>query len=217
MDELTMLRRFRADTRGPAAAEAAAAYRRLQDEIGRWQCPPGRPRPRRAWMPAAAAAAAAIAVTAAVAGVRAVHSDGGVTRAHLTAVILLQKAAAAAARQPAGGGRFYVTESEVITPWNRSLAPAVRTIWLGNGLPGRLVQPAPAGVHWRPVPPGISFGSRTLTWAQLRTLPTDPHRLLAANARVSRHRGTSLQAEEFDVAAGLLWEAPAVPALRAAL
>ncbi len=217
MDELTMLRGFRADTPGPTVGETAAAYGRLQDEIGRWQRPPGRPRPRRAWI-AAAAVAAAIAVAAAVVvGVRAVPRDGWVTRAHLTAVIMLQRAAAAAARQPEADGRFYVTESEVIAPWNRRLVPTLRTIWLGDGLPGRLVQPAPAGVHWGPVPPGISFGSRTLTWAQLRSLPTGPHRLLALVARVSQHRGTSLQAEEFDVVAGLLWETPAVPALRAAL
>ena len=217
MDELTLLRGVRADTPGPTAGEAAAAYTRLQDEIGRWQRLPGRPRRRRARILAAVAAAAAIAVAASLVGVRAVHRDGWAARAHLTAVIVLQRAAAAAARQPAADGRFYVTESEGITPGNRRVAPAVRTIWLGNGRPGRLVQPAPAGVHWGPIPPGISFGGRTLTWAQLRNLPTDPHRLRARIAGVSRHRGTSLEAEEFDVVAGLLWEAPAVPALRAAL
>lgn len=90
----------------------------------------------------------------------------------------------------------------------------MRTIWIGHGVTGRLVQPrlGPAAI-----PPAIPFGRRTLTWAQLQNLPTAPGPLLADIARVSRNMGQPLAVAEFDTAVGLLFEAPSPPALRSAL
>jgi hypothetical protein len=224
MDELTLLRDFRPDTPGPSPAETAAARARLLAAIDgpdsgprRAGAPPRRAvlgrRAGRRWLPVAAAAAvtAVVITAAAIAASGARTAPTGPEPASVTAAIALRLAASAAARQPAGHGRFFVTESEYISPQNRQDRPALRIFWLGNGVEGRLIQGFQS-----PMPPGIPFGRRTLTWGQLRKLPTAPGMLLAVIATAARNMGEPLANAEFDTVAQLL-EAPAPPALRAAL
>jgi hypothetical protein len=234
MDELTLLGEFRSDVPGPTAAETATARALLvtaMDEVrsdtGPVRPSVGRraggaraargPRPaRRIWIPVAAGTCAA-AVGIATAVVMAPSSRPvrpGRTPAVLTAAVVLRKAATAAASQPAADGRFFVSESEYIGPGNDQNVPAKRTIWIGNGVTGRLVQGRSGPV---PIPPGISFGRRTITWTQLRSLPTAPGPLLAEIARVSRDNGQPLVQAEFSNIVSLLFESPTPPALRSAL
>lgn len=233
MDELTLLREFRSDAPGPSTAETTAARDRLlavmddvQSGSGRASAAPHCAIPagragRRFWIPAAVAAAAAAAgiaaVSIAVSGpwrTQPGSTQPGSKPAALTAAIALRQAASAAAGRPAGHGRFFVSESEYITPADGQDDPALRTIWIGNGATGRLVQ----GGHGPAViTPGISFGRRTLTWAQLQSLPTAPGPLLADIARVSGNMGQPLVNAEFDNVVGLLFESPSPPALRSAL
>jgi hypothetical protein len=245
MDELTLLGEFRSDMPGPTAAETASARQLLLTAVddvrsaaakpparrksggaraalggraargGRGAARRGRAA-RRFWIPVAAGTCAA-AVGMAAAAVMA--PSPRLTRpAHrpavLTAAIVLRKAATAAASQPAGDGRFFVSESEYVGPGNDQSVPAKRTIWIGNGVTGRLVQGRWGSV---PIPAGISFGRRTITWAQLRSLPTAPGPLLADIARVSRDNGQPLVQAEFSNIVGLLFESPTPPALRSAL
>jgi hypothetical protein len=227
MDELTLLREFRSDVPGPSTAETAAARDRLlavledlRSGSGRTTASPHREVPggragRRFWIPVAVAAAATAvgiaAASVALSGPR--RTQPGSKPAALTAAIVLRQAASAAARRPGGHGRFFVSESEYITPPNQD-DPALRTIWIGNGVTGRLVQ---AGHGAAAIPSGISFGRRTLTWAQLQSLPTAPGPLLADIARVSRNMGQPLANAEFSTVVGLLFESPSPPALRSAL
>ena len=228
MDELTLLREFRSDAPGPSTAETAAARDRLlavmddvQSGSGRASAAQHRTNPagragRRSWIPVAVAAAATAAAIAAVS----ITVSGpwktqpGSKPAALTAAIALRQAASAAVRRPAGHGRFFVSESEYITPADGQDDPALRTIWIGNGATGRLVQ---GGHSPAVITPGISFGRRTLTWAQLQSLPTAPGPLLADVARVSGNMGQPLVNAEFDNVVGLLFESPSPPALRSAL
>jgi hypothetical protein len=171
---------------------------------------------RRLRVPVAAAAAvmtAGIAVAAvAASGPRAaLHQPTG--PAAVTAAFVLHQAASAAASQAAGKGRFFVTESEYVTPADNQDDPAFRTIWIGHGRTGRLVQLGLTASIPSPVP----FGRSTLTWAQLQHLPTAAGPLLADIARVSRHLGQPLAVSEFGTAVSLLFEAPSPPALRSAL
>jgi hypothetical protein len=133
-------------------------------------------------------------------------------------VVVLRQAASAAASRPAGHGPFFVTESEYITPGNGQVRPAMRTIWIGDGVTGRLVQGGRHGRHGAAaIPPAIPFGRRTLTWAQLQRLPTATGPLLADVAKVSRNTGQPLVNAEFSTVVGLLSEYPAPSALRSAL
>jgi hypothetical protein len=231
MDELTLLREFRSAAPGPSTAETTAARDRLlavMDDVpsGRASAAPHRAIPagrtgRRRWIPVAVAAAATAvgiaAVSIAVAGpwrTQPGSTQPGSKPAALTAAFVLRQAASAAAGRPAGHGRFFVSESEYITPADGQDDPALRTIWIGNGVTGRLVQ---GGHGSAAITPGISFGRRTLTWAQLQSLPMAPGPLLADIARVSRNMGQPLVNAEFNNIVGLLFESPSPPALRSAL
>jgi hypothetical protein len=229
MDELTPLVDFRTDTPGPTAAETAGARTMLLAAMEDVRSSPARAAPsqhrtaaggrarRRFWIPVAAvtcAAAVGVAAAAVMApGPRATRPDP--QRVILTAAFALRRAASAAASQAAGYGRFFVSESEYVGPGNGQTAPATRTIWIGNGVAGRLVQ----GDHGlaAAIPPGISLGRRTITWAQLRSLPTAPGPLLAVIASASRDNGQPLVQAEFNNIVGLLFESPTPPALRSAL
>jgi hypothetical protein len=185
----------------PLRSPAGAALHHRRAVAGRQAVAAGRPG-RRLWVPVAAAAAvmtAGIAVAAvAASGPRAaLHQPAG--PAAVTAAFVLHQAASAAASQAAGKGRFFVTESEYITPADNQDDPAFRTIWIGHGSTGRLVQLGLTASIPSPVP----FGRSTLTWAQLQHLPT------AA--------GPPLAVSEFGTAVSLLFEAPSPPALRSAL
>jgi hypothetical protein len=233
MDELTLLREFRSDVPGPSTVETTAARDRLVAVMDDAQSGSGRPsaapRPafpagrdgRRFWIPVAVAAAATAvgiaAVSIAVSGpwrTQLGSTQPGSKPATLTAAIVLRQAASAAARRPAGHGRFFVSESEYITPADGQDDPALRAIWIGNGATGRLVQ---TGQGSAVITPGISFGRRTLTWTQLQRLPVAPGPLLADIARVSGNMGQPLVNAEFHNIVGLLFESPSPPALRSAL
>lgn len=221
MDELTVLGEFRSDTPGPSIAETAAARDLLlaaMDDARTARAP--RPRHRtagagraahRVWLPVAALSCAAAVAIAAVL----VMSPGQRTNrplprpVALTAAYVLHKAASAAASQAAGHGRFFVSESEYIDPGNGRDAPAKRIIWIGNGVKGRLGSSG--------IPPGISFGRRVITWAQLQRLPTAPGPLLAVIGRASRNTGQPPAQADFGTIVGLLFESPTPPALRSAL
>src|SRR5580693_3916223 len=157
MDELTLLSEFRSEMSGPTAAETDAARAALIAAMA--QVRPGqartKPSGRRFWLPLAAGTCAA-------------------------AVGL----AAAAASQAAGHGRFFVSESEYIDPSNGRDVPAQRTIWIGNGVTGRLLDRG-WGATGSPIPPGLSFGRGVMTWSQLLSLPTAPGPLLAKIAGAS--------------------------------
>ncbi|HTA01894.1 MAG TPA: CU044_5270 family protein [Streptosporangiaceae bacterium] len=220
MDELTLLSEFRSEMSGPTAAETDAARAALIAAMA--QVRPGQPRTkpsgRRFWLPLAAgtcAAAVGIAAAAVVAsGPRPIRPAA--KPAVLTAAIVLRKAASAAASQAAGHGRFFVSESEYIDPSNGRDVPAQRTIWIGNGVTGRLLDRG-WGATGSPIPPGLSFGRGVITWSQLLSLPTAPGPLLAKIAGASRDNGQPLVQAEFATIVGLLFESPTTPALRAAL
>jgi hypothetical protein len=235
MDELTLLAEFRSDMPAPTAAESAAARDMLLAAMDNVRSGPGQAKPsiwrataagrdgrraraaRRFWIPVAAGTcAAAVGIAAAAVMAPGSRTTGPEHKpAVLTAAFVLRKAASAAASQAAGHGRFFVSESEYIDPGNGRDVPAKRTIWIGNGVTGRLVDEGWDGTA--PIPPGISFGRRIITWTQLRSLPTAPGPLLAEIARVSRDNGQPLVQAEFSNIVGLLFESPAPPALRSAL
>ncbi len=227
MDELTVVAEFRSNTPGPTAAETTAARDLLLaavDDMPSSTAGAG-VRPNRATarrravrlLPVAAlSCAAAVGVAAALTtpGPRASRPDD--KPAVLTAAVVLRKAASAAASQPAGHGRFFVSESEYVDPGNGHNAPARRVIWIGDGVTGRLLDHG-WGAGPTPIPPGISFGQRVITWRQLLSLPTAPGPLLAEIGAVSRNDGQPLVQAEFGTIVGLLYESPTSPALRAAL
>jgi hypothetical protein len=234
MDELTLLGEFRSDMPEPTAAETAAARDVLLAAMAEVRPGPAGAKPparrggdratrggraaRRFWIPVAAgmcAAAVGIAAAAVMApGPRAIRPAA--KPAVLTAAVVLRKAASVAANQIAGHGRFFVSESEYIDPGNGRNVPAQRTIWIGNGVTGRLLDRGWGG-SGSPIPPGLSFGRRVITWAQLLRLPTAPGPLLAMIGRASRDNGQPLVQAEFSTIVGLLFESPTTPALRAAL
>ena len=200
MDELTLLSEFRSAAPGPSADEIAGARDLLSVAMagartaraprpGHRTAAAGRGLNRGRLLAVAATCAAAAAVAAAVV----VAPGQRTTRPEhrplaLNAADVLRKAASAAAGQAVGHGRFFVSESEFIIPGNGQDAPAKRIIWIGNGVTGRLVESGP--FHGTaPIPTGISFGRRIITWAQLLRLPTTPGRLLAVVARASRNTG----------------------------
>jgi hypothetical protein len=225
---LTLLDEFRSDTPGPSVPETAAARDLLFAAIAGARTGQGRRPTRRAagaggwakrnWLPAVAVScAAAVAIAAVVTMAPGQRTKRAEHRpVALTAAYVLRKAASAAASQPADHGRFFVSESEYIDPGNGRDAPAKRIIWIGNGVTGRLVESGPVG-GTAPITPGISFGRRVITWAQLQRLPTATGPLLAVIARASRNNGQPLVQAEFDTIVGLLFESPTPPALRAAL
>ena len=221
MDELTLLGEFRSDMQGPTAAETAAARDLLLTAVAEARPGPARakPRARRFWIPLAAgtcAAAVGIAAAAVVMAPSPRTIRPAAKPAVLTAAVVLRKAASAAANQSAGHGRFFVSESEYIDPGNGHNVAAKRTIWIGNGVTGRLVDGGWGGTA-SPIPPGLSFGRRIITWSQLLSLPTAPGPLLARIARASRDNGQPLVQAEFGTIVGLLFESPTTPPLRAAL
>ena len=236
MDELTLLREFRCEQPGPTPEQTAAARDLVTAAIagtapaaGSVRAPgagqarragAGRPG-RRIWLPVGgltgAAAAGVVAVAMLAPGSAPPPAARPVSPPKVqTAAMVLHRAASAAASQAAGRGRFFVSESEYVIPGNGQDTAAKRTIWIGDGVTGRLVQGPGRGAS-AAITPGISFGRRTISWAQLQQLPTQPARLLAEVASVSGNLGQPLPVAEFSTITGLLFESPTPPALRSAL
>jgi hypothetical protein len=153
-----------------------------------------------------------------------VYSD-----AALTAAVVLDKAAAAAARQANATGRYFFTETEGIgtisaasdgDPGTYRTGPSLGQNWFGNGVDGRLI--SAVGAPW---PFGRTVANTTsssvgMTWAQLRSLPTDPGPLLAIvarNAVAFPKSPNSTASGEFEFIQELLLENPIPPAVQAAL
>jgi hypothetical protein len=88
--------------------------------------------------------------------------------------------------------------------------------WVGDGVPGRQASVGPqTPYNSRPLPlDAVELGSRFLTWAQLRRLPTAPGPLLDA---IERATGPYPVATQLDTITSLLAGAPLTPALRAGL
>ena len=143
----------------------------------------------------------------------------------LSAAFVLSKAAAVAARQAPQDGRFFFTESEYVSsvgfnsdPQSYRQGPALRSLWLGNGIKGRLVD----GIAGRfSVPSGVYAGASEMTWAQVRDLPTAPGPLLAIVATQSEGLHSKVPSgdafSEFGTISDLLFESPVSPAVVAAL
>jgi hypothetical protein len=142
--------------------------------------------------------------------------------ATLTAAVVLGKAAAAVARQDDATGKYFFTESEMITsdgiagsPKVYRVGPYLRRQWFGNGVDGRVVD---GSVGTFSVTQSSSVG---MTWAQLRSLPTAPGPLLAIVARLAGGFNpkypNSAAFSEFEMIDQLLFENPIPPAVQAAL
>jgi hypothetical protein len=221
VDELTLLRNFQSDTRGPSPAETASARARLLAAI---DAPPssawvvaswrlreaarrlGRPR---FWAPAAAAAAViAVAVAAAVIAVPGAGVPPSSGR-QLYGPALLRQAAAAASRQAPGHGGYYAMVTEVEPAISSRHQVMLQYSWMG---PHGAVLRDGKGILLE-----VQVGARVLTWAQIERLPTSPGPLLAYLARACTGLGSPLAPAEFGAVGSLLFAAPNLPALRAAL
>jgi hypothetical protein len=144
--------------------------------------------------------------------------------ATLTAAVVLDKAAAAAARQDEASGKYFFTESEVVSvlygppadPGPYRQGPYLRRMWFGNGVDGSLVMMVGGGQY--NLGPSSNSG---LTWAQLRALPTAQVPLLAIVARLAVGLNpkypNSTAFSEFEIIGQLLTESPIPPAVQAAL
>jgi hypothetical protein len=146
----------------------------------------------------------------------------------MTAAVVLDKAAVAAARQDSATGKYFFTETEEIStisaassndPGVYRTGPSLRQNWFGNGVDGRLVMPFPVTGQVRSFT-STSSSSVGMTWAQLRSLPTDPGPLLAIvaqNAVPFPKSPDSAASGEFEFIQELLLDNPIPPAVQAAL
>jgi hypothetical protein len=122
-----------------------------------------------------------------------------------------------------------------------AITPSVREIWLGHTRGGRLYERgekpqffgARDRMRWRAAgspsltrnmvtslgasPATVAFGSRSLTFDELRHLPTDVDELSAQIKSAAGGAGPGPNQEAFTVIGDLLREAPVPPAVRAAL
>lgn len=122
-----------------------------------------------------------------------------------------------------------------------AITPSVREIWLGSTGGGRLNERGGKPVflgerdrqRWRAAgspsltrdnvaslggsPSIVPFGSRTLTFSQLRRLPTDADALYRRIRDAAGDAGPGPNQEAFTIIGDLLREAPVPPAVRAAL
>ncbi|MGH8961320.1 MAG: CU044_5270 family protein [Jatrophihabitantaceae bacterium] len=133
------------------------------------------------------------------------------------AATVLRQAGHAAGTQPGGwpdDAYWHVTSTYV-----RDGHTYQRDIWIAHHGEAFLLDrglPGDPGV----ISLGASIfdaGAAQLTWDQLYALPTNPGELATALRRDAQGGGTSLDEELFAVAADLLRESPAPPALREAL
>jgi hypothetical protein len=110
---------------------------------------------------------------------------------------------------PDGSGRIVRTDGDPQFP-----TALDRQRWLAAGSPaldGRIDEQEPAGSMLFP------FGSRTLSYAQLQALPTDPDALGALVEQAAVRNSWSLSWQELDLIAELMRNAPLSPAQGAAL
>jgi hypothetical protein len=122
-----------------------------------------------------------------------------------------------------------------------AITPSIREIWLGGSGGGRLSEHGSKPIflgsrdkqRWvaagRPditrdnvtplggTPAIVAFGSRSLTFAELRRLPTDPGALYRRIKDAAGDAGPGPNQEAFTVIGDLLREAPVPPKIRAAL
>jgi hypothetical protein len=95
-----------------------------------------------------------------------------------------------------------------------------RQIWLGRTASGRLVETAPDGSLDAPPldgPAVFPMGSKSVDWAGLDALPTDPSELTKVLRKGAHGAGPDDDSEMFTIVGDLLRESPASPALRSAL
>lgn len=97
-------------------------------------------------------------------------------------------------------------------------APVMREVWIGNGRPGVLKDPAVDCTGTIPLTAGLFTGERVGGWDELYSLPTDPGPLEAALRRGrGPGQGGDADSELFDRVGALLSESPAPPRLRRGL
>jgi hypothetical protein len=244
MDEIELLRRFRADLPGPSAGQVETARAELMKAIAHEserQSVPASRRPalrlRPAWV-VAVGAAAALAI-AAVLLVALASGPGGTPSAAAQA---LQQAASVAAAQPGQpppqGGQYVYTKTRsaylnLYGTWSVQV-PGTREAWIAPDGSGRLRETRgeprflsdQQRTQWRAAgspalgEPGVfdhPFGPRGLHYLDLSHLPTDPDALRQVIEERKVESGPPGDAETFTIIGDLLRETYASPELRAAL
>jgi hypothetical protein len=210
MNEIDVLQRFRADAAAPDSAVELRARRALLRQAIAPQAARRRPDGHRRF---AVVGVAAVAAAAAVIAVPTLPLGGHAATA--TAATVLNRAGAAAAAAD-GTGWSDATYWHSVSRYQQGSGPVLRReIWVGNGKSGALMDEG-QGQQVRALDPGVfDIGYRSLTWDELYALPTDPTGL---EARLrSGPDGVDSDSQLFAVAATMLQETPASPALRRAL
>ena len=244
MNELDLIRSFRADVPGPSVAATARADRA-------WRTAPRRRRSPR-WAPRLAAATAAVAAVAAAALIVPSADDGRLGAESAKAAELLRHAAAEAGGLPRPlkpGEYWYVRRN---TTWTTGVEGKTVGAYTAMGLEVREEWTAADGTRrwttrqtgplrfpsardrqrWeadgRPglMPPpsedrtqtGFNVGVREYSYAQLLDLPRDPQALYQRfhDAAVECRCGNGVDDQTFVVAVELLYTAPLPTDLRAA-
>jgi hypothetical protein len=242
MDELDLIRSFRADVPSPSAAATAHAERAWRRTR--------RPRIPR-WAPRAAAAAAAIAAVAAAALIVPWGGDGRLGADSAEAAQTLRHAAAEVRGLPRalepgeywyerrrtawtssveGNSEYTVTGMEVREEWiaadgsrrwtTRKVGPLQfpsardRARWEADGRPDLVPPPSEDRTRTR-----FSIGPTKYSYRQLLALPRDPERLYARfrDAAVECQCGNGVDDQTFVVAVELLRTTPLPTDLRAAI
>ena len=244
MNELDLIRAFRADVPGPSAAATADADRA-------WRRKSRRRAPR--WAPRLAAGAAVAAAIAAVALIVPSGDDGRLGAESAKAAQTLRHAAAEVRGLPralkpgeywyvrsrtlwttsvegAGTGAYAATGMEVREEWTaadgtrrwttRQVGPLRlpsardRARWEADGRPGLLPPPSEDRTHT-----GFYLGVRKHSYRQLLGLPRDPRTLYERfhDAAVECRCGNGVDDQTFVVATDLLRGTPLPTGLRAAI
>jgi hypothetical protein len=211
MNEIDVLRAFRAETGAPdSAAELRARRVLLQQAIA----PQAARRLQRARRKFTVLAVAACAAAAAVITVPTVNLGGRPATATAAADVLNRAGQAAAVADGAGWADAPYWHS--VSQYQQGSGPVLRReIWIGHDRPGALFDEG-LGNRVRALGAGrFDIGYRSLSWDELYALPTDP---AALESRLrSGPDGIASDSQLFHVAATMLQETPAPPALRRAL
>jgi hypothetical protein len=212
MNEIDVLQAFRAAAAAPDSTVELRARRALLRQAIAPQAAARRSGGRRRFAVLAVAAAAA---AAAVIAVPTLPLGGHPATATASAADVLNQAGRAAAAAD-GTGWADAPFWHAASRYQQGSGPVLRReIWVGHERPGALFDEG-VGQQIRALEAGrFDIGYRSLSWDELYALPTDPAEL---EARLrSGPDGIDSDSQLFHVAATMLQETPAPPALRRAL
>jgi hypothetical protein len=212
MNEIDVLQDFRADAAAPGSTVELRARHALLRQAVAPQATARRSGGRRRFAVLAIAAAAA---AAAIIAVPTLPLSGHPATATANAADILNQAGLAAAAAD-GAGWADAPYWHSVSTYQQGSGPVLRReIWVGHERPGALIDDG-QGQQIRALEPGrFDIGYRSLTWDELYALPTQPG---ALEARLrSGPDGVDSDGQLFHVAATMLQETPAPPALRQAL